>query len=373
MRRAASPRCTLTRCHDHLLTLPLNPILPLPPSLPCSDVAALNAASGSTMLASADSKQQKVDKEAMSALSMTSGNNRKHILPAGLREKYEFSKTKSQLSAGPVSPDQAALHATVPTGSSQQLSQSPQPASPAAAAKADGVLLASAPENMNTKQLIKQAAMRQMAVLKAKALIAKPPAAALSAAPVQPARTQQMYNTGFQAQPMMYQSPQPYGYAAPASPYPTQYATYATPQQQLYGQQPNVQYAPARLAGYQAPATSRAPEYNMLPQYGEHQPVAYGQQPQAYQQQQPQQQQLSQAAAIPKPFRASAPAMTPEQVGLAAAKNAAPDWRSPDATVKSKGGNKSSKMAEMLALKSQIMSDYKKNTAAASQQLLMGV
>jgi hypothetical protein len=327
------------------------------------------------MLASADSKQQKVDKEAMSALSMTAGNNQKHILPAGLREKYQFSKTKSQLSAGPESPNQAALQATVPTGSSQQLSQSPQPqpASPAAAAKADGVLLASAPENMNTKELIKQAAMRQMAVLRAKALIAKPPAAALSAAPVQPARTQQMYNTGFQAQPMMYNTAQPYGYAAPASPYPTQYATYAAPQQQLYGQQPNVQYAPARLAGYEAPATSRAPEYNMPPQYGEQQPGAFGQQPQAYQQPQQQQQQLSQAAAIPKPFRASAPAMTPEQVGLAAAKNAAPDWRSPDATVKSKGGNKSSKMAEMLALKSQIMSDYKKNTAAASQQLLMGV
>lgn len=308
------------------------------------------------MLASTDSKQQKVDKEAMSALSMASGSHRQHVLPAGLREKFQFSRTRSQLSTGPVSPDQAALHATVPARSSQQLSQSPLPASSAAASEADGELLASAPENMSTKELIKQAAMRQMAVLKAKAAIATP---ALSAAPQQPARTQQMYDTGFQAQPMMYQQAQPYGYAAPASPYPSQYAAYAAaPQQQLYRQQPAVQYAPARLVGYQSPPVSRAPEYSAPPQYQQAAPVY---------------QQVYQQAAIPRPFRASKPAMTPEQVGLAAANHAAPDWRSPDATVKAKGGNKSSKMAEMLALKSQIMSDYKKNTAAASQQLLMGV
>lgn len=321
------------------------------------------------MLASAPpSKQASINKEAMEALSMASpAAATTHVLPATLRHKFQWTEDKSQLtSKNALTPNQAALTASVPTQSLASAAPADPAASLSSASKADDALLATAPENISTKELIEQAAMRQMAVLRAKAILAAP-RPQLAAAP---ARTQQMYNTGFTAVPTYRQAPpQQPGYYAAAT--PQAYSPYPQyPQEQLsYAPQPAVQYAPARLAGYEPPA-ARAPAYASpvyaapaVQQYTYEvaRPVyAYNAAPQAP------------AESFPKPFRASEPAMTAQEVGLAAANAAAPDWRSPDAIGKGKGG-KSNKMAEMLALKSSIMDDFKKNTAAASQQLLMGV
>ncbi len=63
--------------------------------------------------------------------------------------------------------------------------------------------------------------------------------------------------------------------------------------------------------------------------------------------------------------------MSAAQIGEQAANAAAPNWRSPDATFKSKGGN-AQKKEQMEALRTQILSDYRKNTRDAEKALLMG-
>lgn len=57
--------------------------------------------------------------------------------------------------------------------------------------------------------------------------------------------------------------------------------------------------------------------------------------------------------------------------GTAAANQPAPNWRSPDATIKGKGGN-ASKKAQLEALRTQILSDYKTNTKDGEEALLLG-
>jgi hypothetical protein len=58
--------------------------------------------------------------------------------------------------------------------------------------------------------------------------------------------------------------------------------------------------------------------------------------------------------------------MSARAIGQQAANAAAANWRSPDATIKGKGGL-AEKKAQMEALRTQILSDYKKNTEDAEK------
>eukprot|EP00283_Hemiselmis_rufescens_P011553 CAMPEP_0173418386 /NCGR_PEP_ID=MMETSP1357-20121228/564_1 /TAXON_ID=77926 /ORGANISM="Hemiselmis rufescens, Strain PCC563" /LENGTH=470 /DNA_ID=CAMNT_0014380871 /DNA_START=8 /DNA_END=1420 /DNA_ORIENTATION=+ len=340
-------------------------------------VAALNAASRPQMLASTDGEDSKaslVNKEAMAALSMTDKGKGQHVLPAKLREKYLFKKDRTELGAtNTETPNQAALRAQpapASAGSMQALAAAPAgqgaQGSQGAASAADSKLLASAPEGLSTKQLIRQAAMRQMAVLKAKASMVQ--AQQPAAAPVQqPAATQQMYQPTYGSP--MYPAAQPqYAYAQPPPQQPALYQQAPQPMLSGYGAQAPAWYpasagqqqptegmqvspyndTPQRLSGYQAPQ-SRTAAYASFSA--------------------PPPQQLAARAPV---VTAASPVLTPEEVGEEAANKAAPDMFSPDATIKGKA-SASSKREQMLALKSQIMSDYKKNTEDADKQLLMGV
>jgi hypothetical protein len=192
-------------------------------------VAALEQATGSgrsQMLAQQQALQQK---STLDALTMT--QSKTHILPKNMRQQYAISSTKNHLGAvHNLTPQQAAMR-MAPMGDTTQAL--------ASASNADSAFLGAEPApQLSAKQLIAQAALKQMNSLPAPA---PPPAAAPKAAPVQQLAQYPQYP----AQPYMAQQPQMQYSAVP------QYAPMqGAPMQMAYQQR---QYAPTQMA-YQMPA-----------------------------------------------------------------------------------------------------------------------
>jgi len=359
----------------------------------------------------------------MDALSMTHSST--HILPGNMRQKFAISTTKNTLGAvHNLTPQQAAMRVSPMGDSAQSLSQAMPSATggnPASASRADNSFLsAEPPQQLTAKQLIQKAALKQMNSLPAPA---PAPAAATKPAPVQQLAE-------YPQQPM-YQQPPMYAPTQMAYAQPQQYAQpqeYAQPQQ--YAQPPQYQYAPQQMAyqmpmqqasAYRQPAMYQqpAPTQQMYQMASPVKPEPYHAPAQTQQQmmaQQPQQQyaydpaQANVNTASPAAMMAYAPPQqlampqpqpqqlaqqmpaassaiadtsnvglqTPAEIGAAAAnKAAAANWRAPDVSLKGAKGMISAAAKkkikdQMLALRSSILADYKKNSKMANTALLLG-
>ena len=313
-------------------------------------VAALEQATGSSRNQMLSQQQQKAT---MDALTMTKSST--HILPAHLRQKFAITSTKNTLgSFNNLTPQQAAMR-VAPMQGTQSLSQASPSATggnPGSASRADSSFLsAEPPVQLTAKQLIQQAALKQMNSM---------PAPAVPAAVTKPAPVQQLAQ--YPAQTMQYRAvpkyaPMQMAYQQPQQ--PQQMAYQQQPQQYYYRQQqqyaaPQQQYAQTQMA-YQVPPQQA---YN-----GYYQPAA---QPSMYPAQQAATQQMYQMAA--PPYQAPAQTMaqpapqpytqlampqpqantmvdssdvglqTPAEIGAAAAnKAAAGNWRAPDLSITAKG------------------------------------
>ena len=308
-------------------------------------VAALEQATGSSRNQMLSQQQQKAT---MDALTMTKSST--HILPANLRQKFAITSTKNTLgSFNNLTPQQAAMR-VAPMQGTQSLSATG--GNPGSASRADSSFLsAEPPVQLTAKQLIQQAALKQMNSM---------PAPAVPAAVTKPAPVQQLAQ--YPAQTMQYRAvpkyaPMQMAYQQPQQ--PQQMAYQQQPQQYYYKQQqhyaPQQQYAQTQMA-YQVPPQQA---YN-----GYYQPAA---QPSIYPAQQAATQQMYQMAA-PSPYQAPAQTMaqpapqpytqlampqpqantmvdssnvglqTPAEIGAAAAnKAAAGNWRAPDLSITAKG------------------------------------
>ena len=135
-------------------------------------LAALSQAEGyqakSTMLSQSEQKTAASEKATMDALSMTAkGTSHQHLLPSDLRNKFAYTRTTKQLQSDHfLTPAQAAMRAAPQAGvQSLALSGSvpnPTGGNPSLAGQADASLLAAQGQHVSTKELIREAAMKQM-------------------------------------------------------------------------------------------------------------------------------------------------------------------------------------------------------------------
>jgi len=371
-------------------------------------VAALDAASHMAakqqMLASSPAvARQEERKQVMDAMTMSEKGAKTHLLPPALRQKYAFSKTKSKLgSTQVVTPAELSGSNDGMISLRQQAQPNPTGGPSGDAAKADNSFLAASQSQepaMTAKQLIQQAALAQMNQLQSNAL-------ASASAPAPAPQQQLAAQPPMQQQPMQ---PQPRGMYSPgmqelaqqngAPPQPA-------PTQQMY-QQPAYQYP---QQAYQYPQQEQAPTQQMYQQ--PQQPANYGygysqpaqpqmyapaqtqmtyEQPAVQQYEQPQQQpyqQQQQQQQPPSMYEAQQQALSQDSGPLSEAPAAAvggssggvpPNWRAPDAALKQGGSvigmsasNKAKVKQQMMALRSQIESDFKHNTKLGDTALLLG-
>ncbi|EKX49896.1 hypothetical protein GUITHDRAFT_161970 [Guillardia theta CCMP2712] len=323
-------------------------------------VAALDAASkmGSRTSMLSERKQ----KEALDALNMA--NSKSHILPSKLREEYNFNTAKQTLGQTKlISPSQAALRAYPQGDATQSLSQRAVPSAtggnPGLAGKADQQFLSSEPQQLSTKELIQQAAMKQLNSLPKQSAAA--PVQQLAEQP--PVARPYAYPVAAVAQPTMYyqQAPQPMAYSSYPAQVPNNQMAYQPQQmyQPSYPQAPmQQQYAPMQQPVYAQPLQQR--------------PMAY----QPYNGMAQQTQMAYQSSATPQ-YASSNAMMTPAEIGKAAAANAA-SWRAPDESLKAgkskhlSAQQKQKIREQMEALRQSIKSDFKANTRMADKALLLG-